>query len=191
MNRVGRLVFATLLALGTAAAQPANRPNILFCFADDWGRYASIYAKHETRPSPNQVVKTPNLDRLAARGVRFERAYCQFPLCNPSRTSLLTGRYPVTTGVMDNLKYFRDAAASTVTLPQAFRAAGYATARTGKIFHGGIDDLPSWEEGGEPGQQRPPRTPAQAGDYRRESDRWVAVEGEGEELPAGPGWLPA
>ena len=71
-----------LLPVLLVAAAPAQdtRPNILFCFADDWGRYASVYAALETRPSPNQVVKTPNIDRLAARGVLFTRAYCAAPL---------------------------------------------------------------------------------------------------------------
>lgn len=126
----------------------------------------------------NALVKSPNLDRLAARGVRFDRAYCQYPLCNPTRTSMLTGRYPTTTGVLDNNKYFRDEHPDWVTLPQHFRNHGYVTARTGKIYHGGIDDEPSWMEGAEKGGTRPARTTQQQKAQRDNSDRWAAVENE-------------
>lgn len=73
-------------------------PNILFCFADDWGRYASIYAALEKQPSLNQVVKTPNVDRVAREGVLFRRAFVNAPSCTPSRSSLLSGRYFFNTG---------------------------------------------------------------------------------------------
>lgn len=168
------VLLPALVAAPVAPAAAPNCPNVLYIAVDDLRPALGCYG--------NPIVRTPNIDRLAARGVRFDRAYCQFPLCNPSRTSLLTGRYPVTTGVMDNLKYFRDTMPGAMTLPQAFRAAGYVAARTGKIFHGGIDDLPSWDEGGEPGAQRQPRNAAQAGDYRKESDRWAAVDGDGEDV---------
>ena len=124
------------------AAAAKRRYNVLFLIADDLRPELGAYG--------NPVVRTPNIDRLAARGVRFERAYAQYPLCNPSRTSLLTGHYPTQTGVMDNNKYFRAAHPEYVTLPQFFKAHGYAALRAGKIFHGGIDDEPSWTEGGEP-----------------------------------------
>src|SRR5262249_44249670 len=97
----------------------------------------------------NKLIDTPNFDALAKTGVRFERAYCQFPLCNPSRTSLLTGRQPNTTGVTDNRTFFRSAHPDFITLPQHMKANGYVTARTGKIFHGGIDDTENWMMGGE------------------------------------------
>jgi N-sulfoglucosamine sulfohydrolase len=83
-----------LLALTTLATAAADKPlNILFLFADDWGRYASIYAEHETFPSPNQVVKTPNIDRIAHEGALFRRAFVNAPSCTPCRSSLLSGRY--------------------------------------------------------------------------------------------------
>jgi hypothetical protein len=75
-----------------------KRPNILFLFADDWGRYASAYAKVEGRPSPNQVVRTPNIDRLAREGVLFRNAFVNAPSCTPSRSALLSGRYFFKTG---------------------------------------------------------------------------------------------
>jgi arylsulfatase A-like enzyme len=75
-----------------------ERPNILFCFADDWGRYASIYATVETRPSINQELQTPNLDRVARQGVLFKNAFVPAPSCTPCRSSLLSGQYFFCTG---------------------------------------------------------------------------------------------
>src|SRR5262245_8078103 len=95
------LAVACGLSSGAAPAAedvPPGRPNILFCFADDWGRYASAFARHETRPSPNQVVKTPHIDRVAERGVLFRNAFVNAPSCTPCRSALLSGRYFFNTG---------------------------------------------------------------------------------------------
>ncbi|MBM3832286.1 MAG: sulfatase [Verrucomicrobia bacterium] len=81
-----------------AAAADSQRPNILFCFADDWGRYASIYATVESRPSPNQVVRTPTIDQIARRGVLFKNTFVGSPSCTPCRSALLSGRYFFNTG---------------------------------------------------------------------------------------------
>src|SRR6187399_2301152 len=131
-------ILALLFAGSMASA--ADKLNVLLVAFDDLRPELGCYG--------NKLVDTPSIDSLAAAGVRFERAYCQFPLCNPSRTSLLTGRHPNTTGVFDNTLYFRAAHPEWISLPQHFQANGYVTARTGKIFHGGIDDTDSWTIGG-------------------------------------------
>ncbi len=170
--------------------------NVLFIISDDLRPTLGCYG--------NTIIKTPNIDSLAARGVRFDHAYAQYPLCNPSRTSLLTGRYPTQTGVLDNNVYFRVKHPDYITLPQYFKANGYAALRAGKIFHGGIDDTLSWTEGGEPtnpaitgrgaarpaaGAERDPddtntpssRSSATAGAERAAaSDRIVVLKGDGE-----------
>ncbi len=128
-------------ASGAATVQ-APKYNVLFISSDDLRPALGSYG--------NSIIKTPNIDRLAARGTRFDHAYAQYPLCNPSRASLLTGRYPTQTGVLDNNTYFRRKHPDFVTLPQYFKTHGYAALRSGKIFHGGIDDQISWTEGGEP-----------------------------------------
>jgi len=106
---------------------PAPRPNVLFIVVDDLDCRIGAYG--------DPVAKTPNLDRLAARGVRFDRAYCQYPLCNPTRSSVLSGRYPTSTGVLDNNTYLL-LEAGQFTMPDYFQRNGYNVALFGKIFHG-------------------------------------------------------
>ena len=142
LRTTAALAAALALAPASAFADGANRLNVLFLMSDDMRPDLGCYG-HPT-------VRSPNLDALAAAGVRFDRAYCQYPLCNPSRTSMLTGRHPTTTDVLDNQTWFRAAHPDFVSLPQHFQANGYITLRTGKIFHGGIDDTEAWTEGGEP-----------------------------------------
>lgn len=115
-----------------AADKGSGKPNVLFVAIDDQNDWVGPLGGH---PS----VKTPNLDRLAARGTTFLNAHVQSPLCNPSRTSLLLGLRPTTTGVYGLAPWFRTVAAlkERVTLPQHFKAHGYTTCTTGKIHHGG------------------------------------------------------
>jgi arylsulfatase A-like enzyme len=161
--------LAILLLAARPQAAPAG-PNVLFIAVDDLRPELGCYG--------HPAVKSPHVDRLAARAVRFDRAYCQYPLCNPSRTSILSGRLPTSTRVMENTTWIRKAMPDVVTLPQRFRAGGYATLRTGKIFHGGLDDDKAWTEGGEPLNPPQPRTPEQNQQRARQSDRWEAAEDE-------------
>ena len=116
-------------------------PNVLFIVADDLNCAIGPYG--------DPVAVTPNLDRLAIRGLTFERAYCQQAVCNPSRSSFLTGLRPDTVGVDDLRKYFRDTApggSTLITLPQHFKNHGYFCQNIGKLFHnmGETQDRRSW-----------------------------------------------
>jgi len=126
-----------------ASQQPP--PNVLFLVCDDLNCDLSCYG--------HPLVKTPNIDALAARGVRFENAHCQYPLCGPSRASFMTGMYPDQTLVRRNAIYLREHTPDVLTLPQVFRSAGYFATRIGKLYHynvpkhigtAGHDDPYSW-----------------------------------------------
>jgi arylsulfatase A-like enzyme len=130
------LVLASATALSTAAAAEKSRPNILFCFADDWGRYASVYAQTETRPSLNQIVKTPVIDRAAREGVLFKNAFVTAPSCTPCRSSLLSGQYFWRTGRGAILQ----GAAWDPTIPSyplLLRDAGYHIGKSHKVWSPG------------------------------------------------------
>lgn len=116
--------------LAAAEGRAGRKLNVLFIMADDMRVELGCYGSRFR-------AQTPNLDALARSGVRFDRNYCQFPLCNPSRASLLTGRRPSTTGVIGNRTFFRDAHPDWISLPQLFKENGYDTARAGKIFMAG------------------------------------------------------
>ncbi len=145
-NRLIGALAALCLFGGGALAAEAKRPNILLLMSDDLNNMLGCYG--------DPLAKTPHLDRLAARGVRFDRAYCAFPLCGPSRNSLLTGLYPNSTGILSNAQIFRQTIPSQQSMPQVFRNAGYFAARIGKLYHynvpmsigtNGHDDPGSWE----------------------------------------------
>lgn len=129
-------IFTVYSAALCRAADPANRPNILFCFADDWGRYASIFAKYEGAPSANQVVKTPNIDRVAQEGVLFRRAFVNAPSCTPCRSSLLSGRYFFRTGrgaILQGAQWD----SNIPSYPLILKDAGYHIGKTAKVWSPG------------------------------------------------------
>jgi iduronate 2-sulfatase len=136
-----------LIAIFSPTARAADqRRNVLFIISDDLNNLLGCYG--------DPMVKTPNIDRLAARGVRFDRAYCAFPLCGPSRNSILTGLYPNSTGIQTNGLIFRQTIPNQLSMSQTFRQQGYFAARIGKLYHynvpnsigtNGHDDPGSWE----------------------------------------------
>ena len=139
------ILYGILLAF--AACSNPLPPNVLFIAVDDLNTDLGTYG--------HDLVVSPNIDRLAGQGIQFDRAYCQYPVCSPSRSSFLTGLYPEQTGVLTNQGQFRDRLQDTPTLPQWFKMHGYHTARVGKIYHYGVpsqigtdgeDDPPSWSE---------------------------------------------
>lgn len=168
-----------MLAIGPACAsarmesQEVKKPNVLYIIMDDmndWARHLG----------GNVQVKTPNLDRLAARGITFTNAYTAAPLCNPSRVSMFTGMQPYTTGVYNNNQQLADAphANNSLMMPQHFRNNGYTTLAAGKLFHtkpspevlnGMWDDKRNLDGGYGPF----PKEPGLPQDFQ---DRWFNVE---------------
>jgi len=110
-----------------------NRPNIIFISGDDWNDWVGCLAEYPAIRKP--VVKTPNLDRLAKRSMLFTDAHCPAPVCNPSRTAILTGKQPSTTGIYQNSQWWKPHLPDTVTLPHFFKNQGYHVEGGGKIYH--------------------------------------------------------
>jgi len=152
------LLAACLASPPVRAAGEIGRPlNVLFIVVDDLRPILGCYG--DTR------VKSPRIDSLAAGGMRFDRAYCQYALCNPSRSSLLAGRRPETLGIFTLAKFVRDGHPDVVTLPEHFKQHGYETRSYGKIFHvtnGNHDDPQSWSRPPWP-VRKPPPAKASAG----------------------------
>jgi choline-sulfatase len=146
MNFYRILLLVVLVCLPCQRATAEDPPNVLFLICDDLNCDLGSYG--------HPLVKSPNIDQLARRGVRFENAYCQFPLCGPSRASFMTGLYPDQNLVRRNTIYIREHVPSVQTMSQMFRANDYVATRVGKIYHynvpkhigtSGHDDPYSWD----------------------------------------------
>ena len=141
------VLFTHLVCEGShLLAAESSRPNVLFIICDDLNCDLGCYG--------HTMVQSPNIDRLARRGVRFENAYCQYPLCGPSRASFMTGLYPDQTLIHQNAIYIRQRVPNVKTMSQMFREEDYVATRIGKIYHygvprnigsGGHDDPFSWD----------------------------------------------
>lgn len=175
-------------ATAHAAAPPVRPLNVLCIMVDDLGCRLGCYGDPQ--------VQSPHIDRLAQKGMRFDRAYVQYSVCNPSRASLLSGWRPDRTGILDNEMPLRTRHPEVVTLPQRFRQHGYYTASLGKVFHAGVDergkktffqDAKSWDDcrsfevtaAGRRGTGR------DLGDGSIKWCRWQAAEGTDEDQPDG------
>ncbi|MGK0239054.1 MAG: iduronate 2-sulfatase [Candidatus Pelagisphaera sp.] len=139
--KIGLLLKIALVSFAVAG----EKPNVLFIMTDDLNCDLGSYG--------HPLVKTPNIDRLASQGVLFENAYCNYPVCGPSRASFMTGLYPEQNGVTVLRRLFRNYVPDAVTLSQHFMRNGYTAARVGKIYHydnpkgvgtDGHDDPASW-----------------------------------------------
>ena len=183
-------ILLTLISCSGLLHVKAKGPNILFIAVDDLATSLGCYG--------DLIAKTPHIDRLASRGVRFDRAYNQIPLCNPSRASLMTGLRPDQIKVYDLDRHFRDEVPNVTTLSQHFLNNGYATSRVGKIYHynvpasigtDGFDDAPSWEKTVNPkGRDKSDEALVfNAEPHRKISGAlsWLAAEGDDEEQTDG------
>ncbi|HEY2839438.1 MAG TPA: sulfatase [Pirellulales bacterium] len=137
------LCLVSISGQAVHAAEPAKadrpRPNVVFIAIDDLNHWVGHLGR-------NKQTKTPNLDRMAGLGVTFTHAYCAAPVCNPSRAALLSGMRPGATGVYDNHHDWRDVVPVALTLPTAFRGAGYRVTGAGKIYHGNFDRDEEWDD---------------------------------------------
>lgn len=129
----------TLALREPSTSATTKKPNVLFIAMDDLNDWTSLHGGHPQ-------ARTPNLERLAKRGVFFSNAYCAAPACNPSRAALMTGRAPYETGMYSNMQIWREVLPDDVTLPQYFTKHGYFSAGAGKIYHNNMPDPDSWED---------------------------------------------
>ena len=136
-----RRTFLSSMAAGLACANRDVRPNVLFLAVDDMRDWTSFLGGYSGK------VRTPNLDRLASRGVAFTNAHCASPVCCPSRTAILTGLMPSSSGIYNNGQWWRPHMPDVVTMPMQFRRNGYETVGSGKIFHhtAGNNPLAQWD----------------------------------------------
>ncbi len=183
VGTTGAMTLAGRHGARAASSQGGKRPNVLFIAVDDLRPQLGCYG--------GRVVKSPHIDRLAAQGTTFGRAYCQQALCSPSRISLLSGRYPATTRILNIGPPLRETLPDVVTLPQHFKNHGYFARSLGKVYHVGIDDpaswsVPSWQA------KKPrygPEGQAAVRQYREEmkaAGKTIPARGQGAAFYAGP-----
>src|SRR5512137_663312 len=139
-----KIIKRLLLLLPLALPMPAfvakvQRPNVLFIAIDDLNHWVGYLGR-------NPQTSTPNIDKLAARGVWFSRSYCAAPVCNPSRAALMSGLRPGATGVYENRNDWRTVIPEDLPLTTAFRKAGYYVAGAGKIYHEAYTRLSEWDD---------------------------------------------
>lgn len=190
MNRTRlRHCLLVVVFLFTTVSTAADKPNVLFIMSDDLNTALSGYGHSECR--------TPHLDKFAKSGVSFTRAFCQFPLCGPSRASIMTGQYPLVNGVTGNGGAVEP---ERITLPRHFANHGYWSARISKIYHMGIpgdimegtpgrDHAASWQathnisalEALTPGKAEDFASPKAVAGYPEERKKWLAAQANGEQ----------
>jgi iduronate 2-sulfatase len=164
----------------------ADRPNVLFIAVDDMRPELGCYGAPD--------VKSPNLDKLAASGRLFERAYCQYAICGPSRASLLTGLRPNTLKIQEIDTFFRNTVPDCVTLPQHFKANGYESLYIGKVFHPGqTDDALSWSrpvqmKGGKGIEYKLPESIAMVKQRQQEAQKKYGATAQLQGMSGGPAW---
>lgn len=162
------LTFVAILpAAITSVSAEEKRPNVLFIAIDDLNHWMGHLGR-------NPQTITPNLDRLAGRGVSFAHAYCAAPACNPSRAALMSGMRPFTTGVYHNADDYRPHIRPDQTLNSHFRANGYLTVGAGKIYHGGGGRRSEWDDYG--ARAKTPKL-KELSSHNANGVRWSVLEG--------------
>ncbi|TYA71724.1 sulfatase [Seonamhaeicola marinus] len=156
------------LFLFTVLGRTQEKPNVLLIMVDDMNDWVGAFGG-------NPQAQTPNIDALAQKSTIFDKAYCSAPLCNPSRTSMLTGYNPSTTGVYGNNEKFRDINGfeHILTLPQYFEKNGYTTIAAGKIFHNARGGGKEPKEGSDPGSFQTERIGGAGTKYPEKEDRYL------------------
>ncbi|WP_367873982.1 sulfatase [Luteolibacter sp. Populi] len=167
-----RFISLLLVSASFLHAEPERKPNILLITSDDLNHWIGYTGR-------NKQTKTPNIDRLSARGTSFANAHATVPVCNGSRSSLLSGVRPYTSGVYGNGDDWRNVIPPEKTLISVFRAAGYLTLGSGKLYHGAYDRKSEWDDYL---QSEGPRDPVPAGSKGVGGIRFGAVDAEDSEL---------
>lgn len=164
--------FLVLLLVGNAYSQSPKKPNVLFIIADDLT--ATAVSAYE-----NKACQTPNIDKLASQGTTYTRAYCQYPVCGPSRASFMSGYYPNATTTFGYVSGRDNIGPDRKTWSQLFKENGYYTARVSKIYHMGV---PGDIEKGSDGKDDPASWTEK---YNSQGPEWKAP-GEGELVQGNP-----